>query len=79
MDIQMPKMDGIEATHKLRDLGYQKPIIAYTGYKINVDREYFVAAGFDDYADKDSPTSKIVTLVDQYFRNQTPASHSKAV
>jgi CheY-like chemotaxis protein/two-component sensor histidine kinase len=57
MDIQMPLMDGIEATKKIRyskDLGRKSeiPIIAMTAYSMIGDREKFLAAGMNDYVAK---------------------------
>jgi CheY-like chemotaxis protein len=57
MDIQMPEMDGIEATKHIREI--QKfgekskvPIIALTAYTMPEDREKISAAGLDDYISK---------------------------
>jgi CheY-like chemotaxis protein len=57
MDIQMPLMDGVEATRKIRsskELGRQSeiPIIAMTAYSMIGDRENFLAAGMNGYIAK---------------------------
>jgi CheY-like chemotaxis protein/HPt (histidine-containing phosphotransfer) domain-containing protein len=52
MDHMMPKMDGIEATKHLRDLGYRGPIVALTANALAGNAERFKAAGMDDYVAK---------------------------
>lgn len=52
MDIQMPKMDGFEATHLLREKGYKKPIIALTANALKEERERALHEGFNAYLTK---------------------------
>ncbi len=55
MDVQMPAMDGLTATRRIRDLDGAKaeiPIIALTANAMQGDRDRFLAAGMNDYVSK---------------------------
>jgi len=70
MDIQMPIMDGIEATTEIRAssvLGAKStiPIIAMTAYAMQGDKERFLAAGMDDYIAKPVTRAELVDVIER--------------
>ena len=52
MDIQMPILDGYQATEQLLSLGYKAPIIALTAHAMTTERDLCLARGFTDYLSK---------------------------
>jgi signal transduction histidine kinase len=63
MDIQMPLMDGLEATARLREGHYERPIIALTANAMSAERELYAHAGFDEYLMKPINMFEIVDKV----------------
>jgi len=67
MDIQMPVMDGIEATRLLRDCGYNRPIIALTANVMKADIEMYLESGFNDYISKPVAREKFYSILSKYL------------
>jgi CheY-like chemotaxis protein len=75
MDVQMPAMDGIEATRAIRasDKAYRDiPIIALTAYAMTGDRERFLSAGMDDYVTKPVDIDKLLAAMVNADTSATP-------
>ncbi|MEY4525156.1 MAG: hypothetical protein RIR57_526 [Bacteroidota bacterium] len=68
MDIQMPEMDGMETTRRLKALGLVAlpPIVAMTAYAMKEDRERFLAAGMDDYLAKPIRAQQLIQTVSRW-------------
>jgi CheY-like chemotaxis protein/HPt (histidine-containing phosphotransfer) domain-containing protein len=68
MDIQMPEMDGMETTRRLKALNLASlpPIVAMTAYAMKEDRERFLAAGMDDYLAKPIRAQQLIQTVSRW-------------
>jgi CheY-like chemotaxis protein len=71
MDIQMPELDGIETTARIRrkerDSGEHIPIVAMTAYAMPGDRERLLAAGMDGYVAKPVTPAELVSCLETVF------------
>jgi CheY-like chemotaxis protein len=69
MDVQMPEMDGFEATKLIRakekTTGLHLPIIAMTAHAMKGDRERCLAAGMDQYISKPIQAGDLFTAIEQ--------------
>jgi CheY-like chemotaxis protein len=79
MDLQMPEMDGLEATRQIRrrlPADRQPKIIALTANAMQSDRELCVAAGMDDYISKPVKMHEIAAVIRRHFGKpaEIPAS-----
>ena len=83
MDVQMPEMDGLQATALLREKerekgdGFHQPVIALTAHAMKGDQERCLAAGMDDYLIKPIGSQKLGEVLKRYMtlpRDSTNAS-----
>ncbi len=91
MDIQMPVMDGVEATHEILDLEEDDavphiPIVALTANALKGDRERFLSEGMDEYITKPIETTELLYILNKFLSSKavevspeedTPAPQAK--
>ena len=75
MDIQMPVVDGIEATKRIRNENSGKfdpnvPIITMTAHAINEEKESFLSAGIDDYIAKPIDRNEVEKAINRVIENR---------
>ena len=79
MDVQMPEMDGYEATRHIRDprssvLNHHVPIIAMTANAMQGDREKCLKAGMNDYVSKPVMPQALAEALDKWLPRDTPST-----
>ncbi len=80
MDVQMPDMDGVEATRAIRfqdrfEAVREIPIIALTAYAMSGDREKFLNAGMNDYIAKPVDVEKLKVLIAKVMAEAQAGQH----
>ena len=68
MDMQMPCMDGYEATRQLRSQHYDRPIVALTAHALPEQLEECLVAGCNDCASKPIKRDALLALLHQYVK-----------
>jgi len=78
MDVQMPEMDGLEATAQIRaaeqdtGTGQRVPVIALTAHALGADRERFLAAGMDEHVPKPVTADTLFDAIERLVRRSEP-------
>ncbi|KAI6694491.1 hypothetical protein NL676_022201 [Syzygium grande] len=63
MDRDMPVMNGIEATKKLRDMGIRSTIAGVSSHSFSKEKQEFIEAGLDVYYEKPLSVAKLLSVV----------------
>jgi len=67
MDIQLPEMNGYDATRIIKSLNGNIPVIAQTAFAMSGDKEKIALAGFDDYLTKPIDVPRLLSIVNQWL------------
>ena len=68
MDVQMPVMDGYTATEKLREAGFDRPIIALTAHVLNEVRKKCLSVGCSDHLSKPINAKELISTISRYIQ-----------
>jgi len=79
MDVQMPIMDGLTATKKLRSEGYRNPIVNITANAMKEDRDKCIDAGADDYLTKPVDVSRFYKVLQTYLKSADKGDNSRRI
>jgi len=71
MDFQMPNMDGPEATHLIRQMGFRGPIIGVTGNALPFDMQLFLSRGADEILLKPVSIDTLETAITRLLYKET--------
>ncbi|WP_455222870.1 response regulator [Kaarinaea lacus] len=70
MDMQMPLLNGVEATQKLRQAGYSTPIVMLTANTSQADRDICMEAGANDFLSKPIDFNQFFAVLQKYLATQ---------
>jgi PAS domain S-box-containing protein len=72
MDHMMPRIDGIETTRRLREMGYAHPIVALTANAVVGSSKMFLSNGFDGYISKPIDIRELNNSLNRLIRDKQP-------
>jgi PAS domain S-box-containing protein len=81
MDVQMPKMGGLEATQRIRQLpgGERLPVVALTANAFNDDRELCYASGMSDFLPKPVVPEQLFAILFKWLEAECPAEQGVSI
>jgi two-component system sensor histidine kinase/response regulator len=85
MDVQMPEMDGLQATRALREKemekgdGFHQPVIALTAHAMKGDQERCLAAGMDGFLTKPIRPQELDAILDIYVARRISATNTPEI
>lgn len=74
MDIEMPVMDGYQATAELRNRHYRVPILALTAHALDFERDRALQSGFDGFLTKPIKAADLLAELAKFKPQETPPS-----
>jgi CheY-like chemotaxis protein len=67
MDVKLPKIDGFEATRRIKEIKPNIPVIAVTAYAMEADKNESIQAGCDNYISKPYKMEELFSLINTYI------------
>jgi CheY-like chemotaxis protein len=74
MDLQMPILDGLEATRRLRQMGFNRPILALSAHAMTEDRQRSLEAGCNDHIAKPIDIDELLVRIARYRLSERNAT-----
>ena len=73
MDHMMPKMDGVETTRIIHELGYKRPVVALTANALAGQADVFLKSGFDGFISKPIDIRQLNATMNRLIRDKYPS------
>ena len=73
-DVQMPGMTGIEAAARIRDIGYEGPIVAITAHLSNIEEDELASSNINGFLIKPVTKQDLIRIIAEQLQGQTPVA-----